>query len=86
MKALLALFMAGISCLSMAAEQADENKEQLPVEIYEYSTHPDIAKVISRSEAPDVCGPATVHMTYEDHQGKRHVMEYLIMGNGCSGG
>ncbi|MDV3442830.1 DUF2790 domain-containing protein [Pseudomonas otitidis] len=25
-------------------------------------------------------------MTYEDHQGKVHRLEYMVFGNGCSNG
>jgi len=27
-----------------------------------------------------------VQMTYEDHQGQRHTLQYSVMGNGCSNG
>ena len=86
MKTLIALFMAGFSCLSMAAEQVAQNQEQAAVEQYNYSTHLDIAKVVSRSEVPDTCGAVPAQMTYEDHQGQRHTVEYQVMGNGCSRG
>lgn len=86
MKTLISLFIAGVSCMSMAAEQVATNQEQATVEQYTYGTHLDIAKVVSRSEVPDVCGAVPVQMTYEDHQGQQHTMEYLVMGNGCSRG
>ncbi|MCU1719159.1 DUF2790 domain-containing protein [Pseudomonas sp. 5P_3.1_Bac2] len=53
------------------------------VEQYHYGSHLDIAKVLHRDPVPDVCGVVPVHMTYLDHQGQQHTMEYLIMGNGC---
>lgn len=86
MKKWIALFAAGFSCLLFAAENnTDASKEAAPkVEEYNYSMHLDIAKVISHSEVPDVCAVVPVQMTYEDHQGKRHTIEYYIMGNGCS--
>ena len=86
MKTLIALFMVGVSGLSMAAEQVANNQEQPSVEQYTYGTHLDIAKVVSQSEVPDVCGVVPVQMTYEDHQGQQHTMEYQVIGNGCSRG
>lgn len=54
------------------------------VEQYSYSSHLDIAKVIHMDPVPDVCEVVPVHMTYLDLQGQQHVMEYRVMGNGCS--
>ena len=54
------------------------------VEQYSYSSHLDIAKVIHMDPVPDVCEVVPVHMTYLDHQGQQHIMEYRVMGNGCS--
>ncbi|MBO4966611.1 MAG: DUF2790 domain-containing protein, partial [Pseudomonas sp.] len=56
------------------------------VEHYTYATDLDIAKVISVSPAADVCEVVPAQMTYEDHQGQRHILEYRVMGNGCSNG
>ena len=58
--------------------------DQPAVEQYSYSSHLDIAKVIHMDPVPDVCEVVPVHMTYLDHQGQQHVMEYRVMGNGCS--
>lgn len=58
--------------------------DQPAVEQYSYSSHPDIAKVIHMDPVPDVCEVVPVQMTYLDHQGQQHVMEYRVMGNGCS--
>ena len=67
---------------------ADDVKvaEQIPVEHYNYSQHLDIAKVLSMSPVADVCAVVPARMTYEDSQGHRHVLEYRVMGNGCSNG
>jgi len=27
-----------------------------------------------------------VHMTYQDSQGKQHILQYEVMGSGCSNG
>ena len=58
--------------------------DQPAVEQYSYSSHLDIAKVIHMDAVPDVCEVVPVHMTYLDHQGQQHVMEYRVLGNGCS--
>jgi hypothetical protein len=52
-------------------------------ETYDYSQHLDIAKVIEFEAVPDVCELVTTHMTYEDHQGQRHVLAYQVMGKNC---
>ena len=58
--------------------------DQPAVEQYSYSSHLDIAKVIHLDPVPDVCDVVPVQMTYLDHQGQQHVMQYTVMGNGCS--
>lgn len=84
MKALLVLVL-GSFCGAALAGQAKE-AEQIPVEHYTYSQHLDIARVISMSEVPNVCEVVPARMTYEDSKGQRHVLEYRVMGNGCSNG
>ena len=86
MKALLVLALGSFCASAMAAEVADVSAEQIPVEQYSYSQHLDIAKVISMTEIPDVCEVVPARMTYEDSQGQKHVLEYRVMGNGCSNG
>ncbi|EZI24916.1 DUF2790 domain-containing protein [Pseudomonas extremaustralis] len=88
MKVSVALFaLFGFSGLVMAQEGAAAvDDQQVQVEQYTYSTHLDIAKVISQSEAADVCAVVPMRMTYEDSQGKRHILAYEAMGNGCSNG
>lgn len=84
---MLVLALCGFSTLAMAEESgAKVNQQQARVEQYTYSSHPDIAKVISVSEIPDVCAVVPMRMTYQDHQGQQHVMAYQVMGNGCSNG
>ncbi|MND79169.1 hypothetical protein D3C80_708980 [compost metagenome] len=82
MKALALWVLSGVSCVALAGEAADNG----PVEKYHYGMDLDVARVISRSEVPNVCATVPVQMVYEDHQGKRHTLEYLVMGNGCQGG
>ncbi|MGE8305860.1 MULTISPECIES: DUF2790 domain-containing protein [Pseudomonas] len=84
MKALLALVLGSLCGAAMAGEANDA--EQIPVEQYSYSQHLDIARVISMSEVPNVCEVVPARMTYEDSQGQKHILEYRVMGNGCSNG
>lgn len=57
---------------------------QPAVEQYSYSSHLDIAKVIHMDPVPDdVCAVVPLQMTYLDHLGQQHVMQYSVMGNGC---
>jgi hypothetical protein len=87
MKALLVLALSSL-CLSALADEVptDVAQQQPPIEEYTYSTHMDIAKVISLSEAPNVCEVVPMKMEYEDSQGQRHILRYSMMGNGCSNG
>lgn len=82
---MIALF--GFSSMVMAQKgTAPAQDQQVPAEQYSYSTHLDVAKVISQTEVADVCGVVPMRMTYEDSQGKRHVLAYEVMGSGCSNG
>jgi hypothetical protein len=56
------------------------------VEEYTYTTHLDIAKVVSMSDIPNVCEVVPARMTYEDSKGVQHILEYRVMGNGCIDG
>ncbi|AZL69936.1 DUF2790 domain-containing protein [Pseudomonas oryziphila] len=84
MKALLVLVLGSLCGAALAGEAKDA--EQIPVEQYNYSQHLDIARVISMSEVPNVCEVVPARMTYEDSQGQKHILEYRVMGNGCSNG
>lgn len=83
MKSLIAFALVGFS--TIAAAQADSDIKAV-VEHYSYSKDLDVAKVISMTQVPDVCDVVPVQMTYEDHQGQRHILEYSVMGDGCSHG
>lgn len=86
MKALLVLALGSVCASAMAAEETTAAAEQIPVEQYSYAQHPDIAHVISISTVPNVCEVVPARMTYEDSQGQKHILEYRVMGNGCSNG
>lgn len=85
MKALLVLVLGGF-CSAVMADDVAKDAEQIPVEQYSYSQHLDIARVLSMSEVPNVCEVVPARMTYEDSQGQKHILEYRVMGNGCSNG
>ena len=88
MKGITALILSSFSCLSMAGENfaSADQSGQPKVKQYIYGMTLDVAKVISVSEVPNVCADVPRRMTYLDHQGQRHAVEYLVMGSGCSGG
>lgn len=85
MKTLLALVLVGVSSFALA-DEVKTAATQPVVEQYDYSTNLDIARVISLSTLPNVCEVVPATMTYEDHQGQRHTIEYRAMGDGCSQG
>lgn len=51
---------------------------------YAYGMHLDIAKVVNITQAADVCGPTPVQMTYKDSHGSTHILEYSVIGAGCT--
>ena len=87
-----ALLVMALSSLCATAALADEiptdvaSQHTAIVEEYTYSTDLDIAKVVSMSAIPNVCEVVPARMEYEDHQGQRHILNYKVMGNGCSNG
>ncbi|WP_137822038.1 DUF2790 domain-containing protein [Pseudomonas sp. D(2018)] len=87
MKALALLALAGMSAFALAEEPAETAiAGEVAIEQYHYGMELDIARVISKSEIPDVCGVVPAYMTYEDHQGKIHRLEYVVFGQGCGSG
>lgn len=73
-----------LASLGAQAYAQTEPTQNLAVEQYDYSTRLDVAHVISITEPANECAPVPVQMTYEDSQGQRHVLQYQIMGTGCS--
>lgn len=82
MKALLILALVGMSPFAFA-DQAKTTDTQPVVEQYDYSTNLDIKRVISLSTIPNVCEVVPATMTYEDHQGQVHTLQYRALGEGC---
>jgi len=85
MKALMFLVLSSLCATAMADQTPTDVTQQQPVvEEYTYSTHLDIAKVVSMSEIPNVCEVVPAKMEYDDSKGQRHILRYSIMGNGCT--
>ncbi|HEK1771035.1 TPA: DUF2790 domain-containing protein [Pseudomonas putida] len=84
MKTLLILALVGMSSLALA-DEAKITQTQPPVQ-YDYSMNLDIKRVINLSTIPDVCEVVPATMTYEDHQGQVHTIQYRAMGEGCQQG
>lgn len=85
MKALMFLVLSSLFATAMADQTPTDVAQQQPVvEEYTYSTHLDIAKVVSMSEVPNVCEVVPAKMEYDDSKGQRHILRYSIMGNGCT--
>ncbi|EKT4523134.1 DUF2790 domain-containing protein [Pseudomonas putida] len=85
MKPLLILALVGMSSFALADEVKTASTQPV-VEQYDYSTNLDIKRVISLSTIPNVCEVVPATMTYEDHQGQVHTIQYRAMGEGCSQG
>lgn len=81
MKNILFLALSLSASMSAYAQDISSTPE---VELYEYGMHLDIAKVVNITPAANVCAATPVQMTYKDSQGHTHIMEYSIMGTGCT--
>ncbi|MBU0521510.1 MULTISPECIES: DUF2790 domain-containing protein [Pseudomonas] len=87
LKVALFLALGGIAAQSFANDsQSTAEAGKTPVERYTYSTQLDIKKVIAVTDIANECGPVPAQMTYEDSNGQRHVLQYQVMGTGCSNG
>lgn len=85
MKSIAALALVGFSFIGcMSAAQAADDSANVATTEYTYGTHLDIDKVVNISPIPDVCGVVPATMTYIDHQGQEHKIEYRVMGTGCA--
>ncbi|MGF6287750.1 DUF2790 domain-containing protein [Pseudomonas silensiensis] len=85
----LAMFLA-LGVLGTQAFAAESHStaadSKTPVETYTYDTKLDIQKVIKVTDIAGECGPVPAQMTYEDSKGQRHILQYQVMGTGCSNG
>ncbi|MCY1460565.1 hypothetical protein D9M71_781350 [compost metagenome] len=81
MKKILFFALALTASLSAFAQNPAVASEAVP---YAYGMHLDIAHVVNITPAAEVCGPTPVQMTYRDSHGETHVLEYSIVGTGCT--
>lgn len=85
MKTLAMLALTGLSSLAFAAApEQPVALEQIQPEQYHYGMSIDVARVLASSDVSQACGVVPATMTYEDHQGQVHRLEYLVLGDGCS--
>lgn len=82
MKLLLVLFLGCLGSVAMADEASQTTQPK--VEPYRYAQKLDIAHVVAITQVPNVCAVVPMHLTYDDSKGNRHIMEYHVMGNGCT--
>lgn len=83
MKTLLFLLLSGLASFALADEAATQTAP-VNVEQYNYSQDLDIARVVAVSQVANVCEVVPVQLTYDDSKGNRHVMQYLVVGSGCT--
>lgn len=81
MKKILLLALSLTASLSAYAQQPAVASD---VVTFEYGMQLDIAKVVNITPAADVCVPTPVQMTYRDSHGGTHVLEYSVLGTGCT--
>lgn len=85
MKTLALLALTGLSSFAFAAAPEETaSAEHVQSEQYRYGMDLDVADVVASSDVSHECGVVPATMTYEDHQGEVHRLEYLVMGGGCS--
>lgn len=82
MKALLILALVGMSSFALADEVRTASSQPAVMQ-YDYSQNLDIKRVIHMSTIPNVCEVVPATMTYEDHQGQVHTLQYRALGEGC---
>ena len=85
MKPLLILALVGMSSFALADPSAPASNEPVAQQ-YDYSMNLAITSVINLSTIPNVCEVVPATMTYEDHQGQVHTVQYRAMGGGCQQG
>jgi hypothetical protein len=89
MKNIMMFSLMAFSTLTLAQQSSitlepTNHTTTLDAQEYTYATPLDIAKVISMDAVPNVCEVVPMTMTYEDSAGRRHVLNYRVMGTGCT--
>ncbi|WP_411379150.1 DUF2790 domain-containing protein [Pseudomonas sp. MPB26] len=49
-----------------------------------FFVHLDVAKVLSSTDSYGECGVVPARLDYLDSQGREHVLDYQVLGNGCA--
>lgn len=87
MRVFALLALVGLNPFAFALESADDTASNLPpIDVYRYDMKLDVAHVISTTDVSNVCGVTATVMTYEDHQGHKHRLQYQVLGGGCIDG
>lgn len=87
LKISLFLALGSLTAQAFADEStANAHANQVPVENYTYGMKLDIQKIITVSDIANECAPVPAQMTYEDSHDQRHILQYQVMGTGCSNG
>ncbi|ALI02903.1 DUF2790 domain-containing protein [Pseudomonas sp. FW306-02-F02-AA] len=76
------LFMLGFATLLTCGSVFADTTEKSPV-IHDktgFYVHMDVAKIISITDISDQCGVIPARLDYLDHQGREHVLDYLVQG------
>ncbi|WP_238066149.1 MULTISPECIES: DUF2790 domain-containing protein [Pseudomonas] len=84
MKYLFAIIAFTVASHSFAAQTSDEASQHKSntVESYHYGMAMDIAHVISMTNNDESgCGVVPASITYVDHQGVTHTIDYLKVSN-----
>lgn len=88
MKNIAAFALCGFSFFALVSgAQASDQASAPAVTEYTYGTKLDIAKVVNVSDSSavdNVCEVVPANMTYIDHQGQRHTIEYRVMSGACA--
>lgn len=81
MKNILLLALSLTASFSAVAQDTAATTE---IVHYKYGMHLDVAKVINITAAAPICAPTPVQMTYQDSKGQTRILEYSIIGGGCT--
>ncbi|MCF7545654.1 DUF2790 domain-containing protein [Pseudomonas petrae] len=77
MKTLTALILFIAASSAFAGSLVEQARTGVPL---------DVAKTISITDTAAACGVVPVEWVYDDSEGVRHIVSYLVMGGGCAGG
>ncbi|RZO09558.1 DUF2790 domain-containing protein [Pseudomonas moorei] len=82
------LFILGFAALVFTSSAfADETTATAQPVIHDKSglfVHLDVDKVLSSTDTNGQCGIVPARLEYLDHQGREHVLDYQVFGQGCS--